>query len=295
MISIGEFMNDSYNQMNSIFSPMTDSSGFFHDSGIKRMIDKSDDDERERITKWISETEYADDLEKNLSDIEDGTGVWLLESIDFHQWMMKKNSVLYCPGIPGAGKTMIASIIIDHLQESFEDRNVGIAYVFCNYQREHTLYSIFASILKQLVQCLPTVPNELHELYRDRHRRNKLRVGDKEIFNMLLSICKMHARVYIVIDGLDECSNSARNREDVILQLFRLQHEGNINLLATSTRIPEITGLFQSFPSVEIIASHADITRYIVGRRRRLASWVDRDPDLQTLIVSEISNAVGGM
>jgi Cdc6-like AAA superfamily ATPase len=295
VISIGEYIIGSYNQSNFIFSPMKDSSGFIHDSGMKRLIDKSDNDERERITNWISATECADVLEKHLSDKQDGTGVWLLKSIKFHKWMMKKNNVLYCPGIPGAGKTMMASIIIDHLQEIFEDKNVGIAYVFCHHQRESSLYSIFASILKQLVQSLPTIPEQLHKLYRCRHRRNKLRADDQEMFNMLLFICKMHAMVYIVIDGLDECSNSARNREDVILQLLRLQHEGKINLLVTSTEIPEITGLFQSFPSVEILASHSDITRYVIGRRRKLASWVDRDSDLQTLIVSEISNACGGM
>jgi hypothetical protein len=45
-----------------------------------------------------------------------------LDVIEFSEWV-KKKGVLSCPGIPGAGKTMLSSIVINHIQENF-----GIEY-----------------------------------------------------------------------------------------------------------------------------------------------------------------------
>jgi len=42
---------------------------------------------------------------------------------------------LFCPGIPGAGKTILVSIIIDHLQRISGGRGIGIAYLYCNFRR----------------------------------------------------------------------------------------------------------------------------------------------------------------
>jgi hypothetical protein len=42
-----------------------------------------------------------------------------LKPPQFIEWLEGKKKTLFCPGIPGAGKTMIASIVVDHLRTSF--------------------------------------------------------------------------------------------------------------------------------------------------------------------------------
>ncbi|KAF8847654.1 hypothetical protein BDZ45DRAFT_811419 [Acephala macrosclerotiorum] len=50
-----------------------------------------------------------------------GTGQWLLENPEFMAWRDQEDvsNVLWCHGIPGAGKTVISSLVIDHLNDKF--------------------------------------------------------------------------------------------------------------------------------------------------------------------------------
>lgn len=104
---------------------------------MKRIIGRSDDQERQKIAEWISSTNYATYQADFLSQRQEGTGQWLLNTTEFCEWV-KEVGVLYCPGIPGAGKTILSSIIINYLQESFGmEQDIGIAYIFCNYRQQH--------------------------------------------------------------------------------------------------------------------------------------------------------------
>ncbi|PYI02763.1 hypothetical protein BO78DRAFT_213479 [Aspergillus sclerotiicarbonarius CBS 121057] len=52
--------------------------------------------------------------------------------------MKNDNQTLLCTGIPGVGKTILTSIVIEHLEEKYhDDRSVGIAYIYCNFRRHH--------------------------------------------------------------------------------------------------------------------------------------------------------------
>jgi Cdc6-like AAA superfamily ATPase len=75
--------------------------------------------------------------------------------------------VLFCPGIPGAGKTMIVSTVVDYLKDRFGDDDVGIAFVYYIHGRryEQKPIDIYASILKQLVQVMATLPDAVSKLY----------------------------------------------------------------------------------------------------------------------------------
>ena len=42
---------------------------------------------------------------------------------------------LFCPGIPGAGKTILASVVIDDLNIRFrKDSSVGVVYIYYDYR-----------------------------------------------------------------------------------------------------------------------------------------------------------------
>jgi hypothetical protein len=44
-----------------------------------------------------------------------GTGRWLLESTGFRNWVNGKHPALFGHRMPGAGKTIIAAMVIEHL------------------------------------------------------------------------------------------------------------------------------------------------------------------------------------
>jgi len=62
---------------------------------------------------------------------------------------------LFCPGIPGAGKTILTAITIDDLTTRFRGEvDIRIAYLYYNLRRqdEQKADELLASLLKQLSQ-----------------------------------------------------------------------------------------------------------------------------------------------
>src|ERR1700712_1045056 len=102
--------------------------------------------------RWLSPSDFAAQQHDFISRKEEGTGQWFLDSAEFKAWQQGPEKTLFCPGIPGAGKTMIAAIAIDHLYKRSRSEEIGVAYLFCNYkaQQVQTSTALLAVVLKQL-------------------------------------------------------------------------------------------------------------------------------------------------
>jgi Cdc6-like AAA superfamily ATPase len=112
-----------------------------------------EDEVRQIILDWITPIDYALQQSDFLSRRQTGTGQWLLNSAEFNAWIETDRQTLFCPGIPGAGKTILTSVVVEELFKRFEnDGNIGIAYLYCNYRQQHNqnLEDLLASLLKQL-------------------------------------------------------------------------------------------------------------------------------------------------
>ncbi|KFY24439.1 hypothetical protein V493_05229 [Pseudogymnoascus sp. VKM F-4281 (FW-2241)] len=254
-------------------------------------------EEHQAITKWLSLTDYASQQSDFMARCEEGTGKWLLNSNEFQQWLNQNQQILFCPGMPGAGKTMIASIVIDHLYAKYEtDSRVGIAYLYCNFRRqdEQKPVDLLASLLKRLVQGRPTLPNSLRDLY-GRCKNKQSRPSFEEISKELHSIIASFSTTFIVIDALDECQVSDGGQTKFLSEILRLQTKTRANLLVTSRFIPHIVTQFQGAASLEIRASNGDVQRYVDGQLSRLPSFVRRNLDIQEQVKTEIVKAVDGM
>lgn len=120
-------------------------------------------------------------------------------------------------------------------------------------------------------------------------------MGELSMAIQLLSQPSNFAKVYIVIDALDECRMYDGSRTKLLNAIFELQDSCNTNLLATSRSIPEITERFKEKPELEIRASTVDVMRYLQGNLEMLPAFVSRNPELQKEISKEITEAVDGM
>ncbi|PYH90696.1 purine and uridine phosphorylase [Aspergillus ellipticus CBS 707.79] len=265
------------------------------DLETKRIVERSDYDERRKIVEWISSTNSTTFQVEFLAQISEGTGQWLLDATKFGDWM-KQKGVLFCPGIPGAGETILASIVINYLQKTFATKaHVGIAYIFCDYREKsnQNVTSILAAILKQLVQSIETVPENLNTLYAALQATKSSPQRD-EVIEVLELVVSSFSRVYLVIDALDECSESDGTRNAVISHILNLQETCNMNLFATSRFIPDITARLEKFSTVEVRASDGDVARYAKGRIHEF-NCVRKSPALSELVVSSITETSDGM
>jgi AAA domain len=246
------------------------------------------------ITNWISSIDFAAQQSDIISRRQEGTGVWFTDSPEFLSWVQGSNQTLFCPGIPGAGKTMIAAIAVDQLWKYLQNGDIGVAYIYCNYktQANQTANYLAATLLKKLIQERPSVAEPVGSLY-DRHAHRGTRPSLEEILNALQAVVSNYSKVYVVVDALDECLN--HDRTQLLAMLRKLQSKGNLSLMATSRFIPEVVQNFNLSPMLEVRASTPDVKRFVAGQIYLLSGFVQRDSKLQNAIQDGISTAVDGM
>lgn len=145
--------------------------------------------------------------------------------------METSKKTLFCQGIPGAGKTILTSIVVNELTTRFtSDKSIGIAYLYCNYQRqdEQKTEDLLASLLKQLIQSRSSLPDIVKSLY-DEHKNKKTRPDSDRISKTLQSVISMYSRVFVIVDALDEYQ-AADVRKRFLADIFNLQSNCEVNI-----------------------------------------------------------------
>jgi hypothetical protein len=204
-------------------------------------------EEHQAILDWLTPIDYASQQQDFICRRQAGTGQWLLDSDEFQTWLNTDKQTLFCPGIPGAGKTILTSIVVEDLTTRFRnDKSVGIACLYFNFRRQHEqkLEDQIASLLKQLLQRLSSVPDNVKFIY-NQHKDKQTRPSLDEILKTLESIITTYSRVYIVVDALDECQLSGGCRPKFLSSVLGLQARTGARLFVTSRPIPDIEKEFK--------------------------------------------------
>jgi hypothetical protein len=256
---------------------------------------QQDDQDRQKILDWLTLVDYGPQQSDYLKRWQRGTGQWLLDSTKYQAWLNIGKQTLFCPGIPGAGKTILTSIMVDDLIIRFQnDPTVSIAYIYCNFQRkdEQKIDDLLASLLKQLAQGQSSLPDSVKDLY-DRHKVKRTQPSLDETIRSLHSVAAMYSRVFIVVDALDECQVSDNCQSRFLSEIFNLQVKYGTNIFATSRFIPGITKKFNGSTLLEIRAHDVDVRKYLDSHISQSESKFLRSYHEE--IKAEITKAVDGM
>ena len=260
-----------------------------------------EDEAHRAIVDWLTTVDYGPQQSDFIGRRQEGTGQWLLDSEQYQEWKKTTKQTLFCPGIPGAGKTMLSSIVVDDLDKRFQnDELIGIAYVYCDFRRQYEQRAgdLLASLLKQLTRGLGPFPECVKSLY-DRHKDKSTRPSFGDILETLQSVAAFYSQTFIVVDALDECQQDDGNRERFLTAIFNLQAVCGVNIFATSREIPEIIERFSTHPTgsppiqLEIRAHKDDVRRYLNGRIEQSGRTLLRKCSED--IKEKITEAVDGM
>jgi Cdc6-like AAA superfamily ATPase len=248
------------------------------------------------MMEWLSPTDFPAQHHDIIVRRQEGTGRWFLDSLEFKKWLQGSDKTLFCPGIPGAGKTMIAAIAIDYLRTTPQYKEAGIAFLYCNYKAhaDQNTLNLLSALLKQLAQSRADVAAPVAQIY-DKHSKQGSRPSIDEIFQALLSICSNYKKVHIVVDALDECDDSDGSRGLLIDKLYELQSRTGVQLLFTSRIISDITERLKSSLTIEVRASGEDVRRFLEGQIPRLPRCIQQDEGLKNVIKDKIIEAIDGM
>jgi hypothetical protein len=99
---------------------------------------------------------------------EQSTGTWFIESDTFVSWWSFVNQKLWLHGIPGCGKTVLCSTIIEHVKSLKANiPDIGIAYFYFDFRdrEKQNVKGLLRSMLAQLCCQSPAFPSVIKEIY----------------------------------------------------------------------------------------------------------------------------------
>ena len=186
--------------------------------------------------------------------------------------------------------------MVDHLKRTYTDAKVGIAFVYCCYKDPaQTPEYLIASLLRQFVQRLPALPEEIRDMY-NQHNKEKTRPSLAEYLHLLHKVARMFSQAFLLVDALDECKEEDGAREGLLAALRELST--SVRLVVTSRWIPAIGSELSEALKLEICADSEDVARYVKSRLAmtpRLMRHVVADPMLESMISSKVAHNCHGM
>lgn len=231
------------------------------------------DSQFRKINDWLSPPDPSTNFVKAQKMHYEGTGLWFLESELFQQWKSGSRQHLWLYGIPGCGKTVLSSTIINHLRQNQEGSSTLVLDFFFDFSdtRKQSVDQLVRSLVAQLYSRCQDSRRELDALFTNHKEGNQQPTTDS-LCATLKTMMQHVKTIQIVIDALDEC----QTRKDLLSWMRELatSEHRNIYLLATSRREDELESELKSWLSEENFIPiqqgpvDADIGAYIHGTLR---------------------------
>ncbi|KAI0144490.1 ankyrin repeat-containing domain protein [Xylariaceae sp. FL1272] len=230
------------------------------------------------------------------------TGVWFTESDDFKEWIAIPGSKLWVTGIPGAGKSVLAGLILhDCLKCSSKDGRKATAYFFCTYKNKdtHSARNMMSSLVSQLARQNEESFQLLESYYDELVSQQSLATEPslQKLSTVFECMCKSFDEVFVVIDGLDECDTN--ESVDTLSRISRRNESHSMNMLFLSRDEVQIHDLLNlNFAHIEIEANTDDIQLYVLSElESRTASRRIRigNPELKAEITQKLVHNAKGM
>jgi hypothetical protein len=211
-----------------------------HNTKLTAMGESIQFEQRSKMMEWLSTVNFWDKQADFCKRAQEGTGRWVLDDQIFKSWLDGRGGILWCEGAPGAGKTIISSIVIDHLSKTFEKQKCGLLWVYVNY-REHdlqTMENLFTSLLVQCFRQRGEISTSMTKSIGMGWKEAKPSMSDYRTW--LQEEIQRFQQTFVIVDALDEFRTTDLCK-NFIKELRGL--EPAVNLLVTSRPYPEVRDL----------------------------------------------------
>ncbi|KAI0013983.1 hypothetical protein F4779DRAFT_612790 [Xylariaceae sp. FL0662B] len=215
--------------------------------GIRDVEASMNDNAKREILAWLRgkdldlQSIHTEQCDKRAEETCD----WLTATTGYNTWwgggspdINGWRRYLWIHGIPGAGKTVLASFLIDDVAKRCESR--GFSYYYCQHQRNrdetvHLLRWIIADLSRQIERY---IPEELAQL-----RKSQV-FTIRGLMNCFSAISRQFEReghrVYVLIDAVDESKAPRTQLLQVLNTIGSHRSFKNVSLLMTSREEEDI-------------------------------------------------------
>lgn len=231
-----------------------------------------------------------------------GTGEWFLQHQVFKDWAEDETAEhdLLCVGGPGAGKSILCSLAVDHLRAQFKDKEVAVAYYYYDYsdQQSQSPVNLARSLLRQLSSNGHLVPSAVTEFYQRTRNDTKDETWFHDLLNILRRVAATFTRCVILLDALDEAGiRSQRSGLFEVLDALRSPSGTRVQVLATtrSHALSVATG-FHKAVTIDVIADPRDLRLFLKQAIEEHPDSVDiLDGDLREQVLNTLCDNANGM
>lgn len=216
-------------------------------------------------------------------------------------WLENPNSALWIHGIPGAGKTILSTLVVDEVLTRKRSSSIGTAYFYVRHDDKNSqlLSNILGSLISQLARQNSAALEDVVELHKQHRRHGSLTMNldDDDLIRLLFDMSKYFLHIFIMIDGLDECGSPLdRDRKRLIDALAQIHcsRSCDIHMLIFSRDVLDIRKRLTAieFQIVSIAARSADLRLYV---NAWLPSLDIRSETLKVEVVDSLVEKAHGM
>ncbi|KAG6817662.1 hypothetical protein H0H87_005419 [Tephrocybe sp. NHM501043] len=274
--SIKNFTSSSYmlqrfqllkTEINAQKARLHDVSAVQHYSDSAAHYRKTEATRRAALLAWIDAPSYQADLHAATKHHHSGTCEWVLQKKEYNEWRDREDHpILVIYGIPGAGKTILSSWLINLVRNEVttSGRQLLLYHFFkAVHDSKRTPLAAMRSLLEQLYDYLCQYNHDilLSELEAQLDALSgKNRVNFMQLWFILSSnIQKLHSLqtadipmvVTIILDAMDEC----KGPKPLVRELHKLVlgSRATVKVLVTSRKSGEHVNEFARVPSSNLL------------------------------------------
>ncbi|KAF2092965.1 hypothetical protein NA57DRAFT_10921, partial [Rhizodiscina lignyota] len=246
-------------------------------TSVREVESSLSDAKKQEIMKWLEHTNPSTLHTRACKLREEHTGLWVRRSTEWSQWIhgTSDRRLLWIRGIPGAGKTVLASFLIEEVRQYCNRRQkCCLVYYYCHFTHNQDDAEPFLRwVLNLVCRYNWTIPDSIRKLW-DMSQEPTI----PELLSALERMLTNVDAVYIVVDALDESIPRAELLK--VLKILTIDPRfTKIRLLATSREYLDIETAFLNI-STSISMSNPlvqeDIRVYVrstIRTSRRFSHW----------------------
>ena len=242
---------------------------------------------------WLKPIPVVDTYRAILGGMEDGSCLWFFNKEEFSSWKDSVKSdkcypILWITGIAGAGKTRLATRVIQRLQE---DHEVGYFYCDTKHDERRTVLSILRTWAGQMLR------NDSSQLSKIIDLRAKEPIpNETNMEKALHCVIEDQNEPIFILDGIDECEEVIRKKLYPILA----QLATRAKIMVVSREMSELTKTLRGMiPKDDILHyriiendNESDICQFL---ERKVKEVDIGDDEVEQKVISALRSGAHGM
>lgn len=204
----------------------------------KRAFDSLEKPSKE-LARWTSPIDHNSMHIDLINNALPDTGLWLRKYSEFHRWAhCNFSSVLVLHGIPGCGKTMLTSVLIEQhlIEQRVSIDTPPFAYFYCGRSETgrggNQAAEVLQSIVQQIAISTHSESTRLDVLMFEYEAKKSQICGHNDIPSLTSKDCERiilaiaaKETVTIIIDAIDEIEITARqDLQDSLMRIYTAQN-----------------------------------------------------------------------